>query len=85
MDEREAITVRFPSTLLAEAKSVKAARESLNELVVTAVEREVRRRQGVQAYENIVRVREMIRERGGLQPDSRALIRSLRDGQERRG
>lgn len=84
MDTREALTIRFPAMLLNQARGLKDERESLNDLVVEAVEREVRRRQGLTAYEEIARVRERVRSRGGLQPDSTPLVRSLRTGTERR-
>lgn len=85
METREALTVRFPTQLLSSARAVKAEHESFNDLVIGAVEREVRRRQGLQAYDDILRVRETVRTRTGLQPDSSPVIRSLRDGAERRG
>lgn len=79
------MTIRFPARLLSRARGVKGGGESLNDLVVDAVEREVRRRQGLQAYDDILRVREAVRTRTGLQPDSSPVIRSLRDGTKRRG
>lgn len=36
--EREAVTIRFPSDLLAKVRSLKEGNESLNDLVVEAVE-----------------------------------------------
>jgi hypothetical protein len=39
MEEREAITIRFPAVLVARAGELKNDRESLNDLVVTALER----------------------------------------------
>jgi hypothetical protein len=85
MEAREALTVRFPAELLSTARRLKSQRESLNDLVVEAVEREVRRRQGLQAYNAILRVREAVKGEAGFQPDSAPLIRSLRGGNERRG
>lgn len=85
MQTREAMTVRFPGGLIAKAKEVKSERESLNDLVVEAVEREVRRRAAVQAYEAIARVRDAVRSRTGVQPDSGPLIRALREGDGRYG
>jgi hypothetical protein len=83
METREARTIRFPAQLLISARAVKAERESFNDLVVDAVEREVRRRQRLQAYDDILRVRETVRTRTGLQPDSSPVIRSLRGGTDR--
>jgi hypothetical protein len=84
MEARIAVTIRFPSELLASARKVKGQGESLNDLVVEAVDREVRHRQGRQAFEEIGRLREAIRARSGVQPDSSSLIRALREGDERR-
>jgi hypothetical protein len=81
-ERRHTTTIRFPGELLAKAKDVRAPNESLNDLVVESVEREVRRRQGLQAYyEDIVRLREKIEAQRGVQSDSRSLIRALRDGE----
>ncbi|MEH2388163.1 MAG: YlcI/YnfO family protein [Nostoc sp.] len=44
--EREALTIRFPADLLVKAKKIKEGSESLNDLVVEALEREVSRRRG---------------------------------------
>jgi len=84
MRPREAITVRLPSELATEARAAKDERESLNDLVVEALEREVRRRQGLKAYDEIIRLREEIMREHGVQPDSQPLIRALRDGEGRR-
>ncbi|MBI2939767.1 MAG: hypothetical protein HYY04_04950 [Chloroflexi bacterium] len=84
MENREAITIRFPTGLLTSAREVKAARESLNDLVVEAVHREIRRRQGLDAHTSIVQLREQIRARTGPHPDAGPLIRALREGDERR-
>ncbi len=81
--QREALTVRFPAELLSHARDVKPERESLNEFVVDAVQREVRRRQGMQAYAEILRIREEIRAQSGPHPDSTPLVRALRQGEER--
>lgn len=84
MSSRSAITVRLPDELLAEAREAKSERESLNDLVVEALEHEVRRRQGWKAYEEIGRLSEKIFRERGAQPDSQPLIRALRDGEGRR-
>ncbi|MHC5822193.1 MAG: YlcI/YnfO family protein [Nostoc sp.] len=41
--EREALTILFPADLLVKAKKIKEGSESLNDLVVEALEREVSR------------------------------------------
>ena len=85
MERREALTIRVPGTLLAQARSVKHERESLNDLIVAAVDREVRRREGLRTVHEIVAFREQIAHESGNYADSTALIRSLREGNERRG
>jgi hypothetical protein len=82
---REAITIRLPPELLADAKKVKCSHESLNDLMVDAVEREVRRRQGMAALAAIDELRKKIKARTGVQPSSVPLIRALREGDESRG
>lgn len=84
MNTREARTIRFPSKLLSNAKTVKSDDESFNDLVVNAVDREVRRRQGLETLDEILKTREEIYQRVGLLPDSTPLIRALRDGEARR-
>lgn len=83
MEEREALTVRFPTGLLAQVKKHKLQDESLNDLVIKALEREVRYRQGLAAHQRIVARREKIREKTGTQANSTDLIRQFREGSER--
>lgn len=85
MNEREAVTIRFPKTVLAHARAAKGTERSLNEFVVTAVEREARRSRALSALDAIDELRERIAARTGVQPDSTPLIRQLRRGQGRRG
>lgn len=84
MEEREAITIRFPAGVLEKARQLKAADESLNDLVVEATKREIRYRQGLRAHEDIVRIRQQIEARTGIHPDSTPLIRAIREGEARR-
>lgn len=84
LGSRGVLTVRFPPELLADARQLKAERESLNDFVLEAVDREVRRRRGLRAYETILGVRDVVKARTGLQPDSARLIRALRRGEDRR-
>ncbi|MBA2372015.1 MAG: YlcI/YnfO family protein [Candidatus Limnocylindria bacterium] len=81
---REAVTIRFPEDVLALAKRVKAPDESLNEFVVHAVEDVARRRRTREALDAMTELRGRIAARTGLQSDSTALIRQLRDGVGRR-
>lgn len=83
MEEREALTVRFPAGLLDQVRKHKSQGESLNDLVIKALEREVRYRRGLAAHHRIVARREEIRKKTGTQSNSIDLIRKLREGQER--
>lgn len=78
--QRENVTVRFPAELWAQAKSLKMDAESLNELVVEALEHEVQRRRALSAHQRIQARRGAIQKRTGPQPDAVGLIRSLRTG-----
>ena len=80
--EREAVTIRFPVTLLKQAKQLKDGGESFKELVVEAVEREVKRR-AIATHQSIVARRAQIKARTGVHPNANALIRSLREGDMR--
>ena len=82
--EQRATTIRFPAELLESARKYKQPRESLNDLVVSAVQLELRRRQGLQAHAEIMRLRDQIEARTGVQPSSVPLIRQLREGNGRR-
>ncbi|MBW4598052.1 MAG: hypothetical protein KME29_00155 [Calothrix sp. FI2-JRJ7] len=82
--EREAVTIRFPSGLLETAKSFKDGNESFNDLVIDAVERELRRRKGIAAHQRIVARSQKIKNRTDTQESSIDLIRNLREGKERR-
>jgi hypothetical protein len=64
--EREAVTIRFPSDLLAKARSLKEGNESLNDLVVEAVEQEVRRRRGWAAHQRIIARSEAVKAKTGM-------------------
>jgi hypothetical protein len=79
--QRESITIRFPAALLTQAKSLKVDEESFNDLVVEALDHEVRRRQAIAAHHRIQDRRQSILKRTGVQPDSTGLIRELRSGE----
>ncbi len=85
MDRREALTVRVSVNLLARARATRAERESLNDVIVQALDREARRREGLRAVQDLVAARERITTASGPQPDSTALIRELREGRQRDG
>jgi hypothetical protein len=76
---RGAMTIRIPVELANRARQIKAAEESFNDLVIEAVEREVRRRQGIQAFAVIQKTRAQVEARTGAQPDSVPLLRTLRE------
>jgi predicted CopG family antitoxin len=80
MSARKALTIRIADDVLRTARELKDERESLNDFVAEAIEREIRRRRGLQAVQSI---REL-QEDATLQPDSTALIRAMREGNERR-
>ena len=84
VSHREAVTIRFPVDLLAQAKQLTKDQESFNELVIEALEQEVKRRQTMIAHQNIVARRIQIKARTGAQPEATAIIRGLREGEERR-
>lgn len=85
VDPREVLTVRVPTELASKARDVKGEHESMNDLVVAALEQEVRRRRAWAAHETILRVRAQVRARTGPQPDAAPLIHELRSGEGRRG
>lgn len=85
MQAREAVTIRFPTAVISSARNAKGAHESLNDLVIEAVEREIRRRATVQAMTAIAKVRDAVKAQTGIHPDSGPLIRALRDGDRRIG
>lgn len=75
--EREALTIRFPSDLLAKARKLKQDNESFNDLIVEALENEVRRRRGWAAHQRIIARSENVKAKTGIQPASTDLIRNL--------
>jgi predicted CopG family antitoxin len=79
--EKEGVTIRFPLGLLKKAKQLKEGKESFNDLVVEALEREVKRRKTLEAHETILRLREQVKQRTGVHPDPIPLIRQLREGE----
>jgi hypothetical protein len=80
---REAITIRFPSRVLDSVREAKEDAESLNDFVVRVLEKEARWIKARKAHAAIVELREEIRKRTGVQPDSTQLIRDLREGRGR--
>ncbi len=63
MEERESLTVYLPAGLLTEAKLYKAQNESLIDLAIAALTREVTRRKGLSAHSRIIAGREKLNKR----------------------
>ncbi|MGB7381307.1 MAG: YlcI/YnfO family protein [Rivularia sp. (in: cyanobacteria)] len=82
--EREAITIRFPANLLTKARSLKQESESLNDLVVVALESFLRQRKALAAHQRIVARSEAVKVKTGVKPASTDIILSFREGKERR-
>lgn len=80
MSEREQFTIRLPKELLDKVREESAVYgNSMNDLVVAAVEKEVQSRARLRLLEEIEERRREMAVRG-LQPDSTVLIRELRMG-----
>ena len=82
--ERKALTIRFPVELLQKVRSLKRDDESLNDLIVQALEKEIKWRSAWAAHEQIQTVREQVKQRTGIHPNPAPLIRQLREGKGRR-
>ena len=79
-EERIAVTVRFPKEIVEKAKALRNGGASFNDLVVSALEAELRRRDWQETLKRIdERAERILRERGPLS-DSSQLIRDLREG-----
>ncbi|HHW18572.1 MAG TPA: Arc family DNA-binding protein [Firmicutes bacterium] len=78
MKDREQLTVRLPKGLLDRVRQESAAYgDSMNDLVVVAVQKEVQAREQLRLLKQIEEARRKMAARG-LQPDSSSLIRQLR-------
>lgn len=82
---RRAITIRFPTALVNDARKRTAPDESFNDLVVEALDREARRRSALATLDRINELRRRIWARAGVQPSSAPLIRRVREERLRRG
>jgi hypothetical protein len=81
--ERDQFTFRAPKQLLDRVREEAVAYgDSMNDLVVAAVQREVSMRQQLRLLDQIVQERRTIQERG-IQPDSTPMVRQIRAGSER--
>lgn len=79
LKQRQPLTILFPADLLSSMDEIKSDAESIDDFIIDAVEREVRRRQGLPAHEKIVRLHEEMRMENPPNPDSVPLIRELRE------
>jgi hypothetical protein len=82
---RDPLTVRFPSKLLDQTRTVKRPGESLNDVVVSALEREVRRRTALELGTTILRTRDEMLASGPRTSSSIDLIHELREDRRRDG
>lgn len=83
--ERDQFTVRAPKELLDKVREeAEACGNSMNDLIVAAVEKEVLMRQQLRLLDQIDQERRAMEKRG-TQPDSTPMVRQIRAGSERRG
>lgn len=82
---RRAITIRFPAALVTDARRRAGPSESFNDLVVAALERETRRRDGLATLRRIDELRNRIWATAGAQPESAPLIKRMREDRIGRG
>ncbi len=83
--EREQFTIRVPKGLLDRVREEAAAYgDSMNDLVVAAVEKEISMRAHLRLLNEIEQER-LVLEKRGLQPDSVPVIRELRTRTTGRG
>jgi predicted CopG family antitoxin len=85
MGARAVVTIRLPAEIIEQAKRLKSPDESLNDVIVEAIEKEIRRRRGLKALESIREIREQVEAETGIHPSSVPFIRALRAGYERHG
>lgn len=81
--EREQFTIRVPKGLLDRVREeAEAYGESMNDLVISAIDKEVKARRQIRLLKQIEQERTRMSQRG-LQPDSVPEIRALRMGAKR--
>ena len=78
--EYEDRTIRFPANLLTKARSLKQESESLNDLVVVALESFSRQRKVLAAHQRIVARSADVKAKNCIQPASTDTIPNLREG-----
>ena len=83
-EDRIAVTVRIPRELMEQVKALKNGPGSFNDLVVKALEREIRVRHAREVGKRIDEFRERVYREHGLLSDSTPIIRELREGIGRR-
>jgi hypothetical protein len=77
--ETQSVTIHFPTDLVQKAKQIKKDDQFFNDLVVEALDKEIKRRKKMDAHQTILRVRNQVKQRTGLHPDPTSLIRQLRE------
>jgi len=83
-EDRIAVTVRIPTKLVEQLRRLGNGPGSFNDLVVKALERELRVRYAREVGKRIDEFRERIYREHGLLSDSTPVIRDLREGIGRR-
>ncbi len=74
----ESVTLNIPQKLLGNAQRLSSPDETLNDVVILALDREVRRRKGLAANQKILALNKEL----PPQPDDTELIRQLREGKD---
>lgn len=83
--ERDQFTIRAPRKLLDMVREEAIAYgDSMNDLAIAAIQKEVSMRHQLRLLDQIERERRAMGERG-VQPDSAPLVREIRTGSERHG
>jgi len=81
LSDRQQYTLRLPTDLMAEAREQAAAYgTTVNHVLVDVISAEMRRRRAQRLLEEARALRERIAAEGGVQPDSTATMRALREG-----
>ncbi len=73
------LSIHIPQELLESAQRLSSPDETLNDVVILALDREVRRRKGLAAHQKILALNKEL----PTQPDHTELIRELREGEGR--
>jgi|GEM_PF-3193934 len=81
MPDREQYTLRLPAELMVEAREQASAYgQTVNDVLVDVISAEMRRRRAQRLLDEARILRGRIAAEGGVQPDSTATVRALREG-----